>query len=104
MRENFGNTIENLVASQLKIKEDSAAKTVDGDPEHLCLVATKLLSFGVGGGVSGLLPAHETTKAPVEMVLEQKGVGRKVMRVWSTSSKCIEIYPGSRTQVNRTLN
>jgi protein-histidine N-methyltransferase len=78
--------IENLVASQLKIHEDSGAKTVEGgDPERLCLVAAKVLYFGVGGGVSDFLRAVEATKARVETVLERKeGVGRKVMRVWWT--------------------
>lgn len=80
---NSETPIENLVASQLKIKE---AKTVEGsDPGHLCLVAAKILYFGVGGGVSDFLRAVEATKARVETVLERKeGVGRKVMRVWWT--------------------
>lgn len=78
--------IENLVASQLKINEDCGAKTGEGgDPERLCLVAAKVLYFGVGGGVSDFLRAVVATKARVETVLERKeGVGRKVMRVWWT--------------------
>lgn len=56
-----------------------------GDPERLCLVAAKVLYFGVGGGVSDFLRAVVATKARVETVLERKeGVGRKVMRVWWT--------------------
>lgn len=83
---NLETPLENLVASQLKINEDSNAKMVEsGDPERLCLVAAKILYFGVGGGVSDFLRAVEATRARVETVLERKeGVGRKVMRVWWT--------------------
>jgi len=78
--------IENLVASQLKINEDSGAKAAEGgDPECLCLVAAKVLYFGVGGGVSDFLRAVEATKGRVETVLERKeGVGRNIMQIWWT--------------------
>jgi hypothetical protein len=91
--ENFGNTIENLVTSQLKI---------NGDPKHLCLVATKSLSFGVGGGVSELLPAHETTKTSVEMVLEKKCWKEGHVDLVDVIRMYREIYPRSRTQVLHT--
>jgi hypothetical protein len=85
-RENFGNATENFTVSQSKINDDSAAKMVEGgDLERLCLFPAKILSK--------FLHAHDATKARVEMVLEQKGVGRKAMRVWWTSFNCIEIYP-----------
>ncbi|KIM42252.1 hypothetical protein M413DRAFT_70611 [Hebeloma cylindrosporum] len=66
------------------LEDSSDAKTVEGDDrDRLCLVAAKILYFGVGGGVSDLLSAVEATKARVETVLERKeGVGRRVMRVW----------------------
>ena len=83
---NLETPIKNLVASQLKITEGPDAKAVKGgDSERLCLVAAKILYFGVGGGVSDFLRAIKATKARVETVLERKeGVGRKVMRVWWT--------------------
>lgn len=44
MRENFGNATKNLIASQLKINDDSAAKAVEGgDPERICLFPAKIL-------------------------------------------------------------
>ncbi|KAH9477610.1 Histidine protein methyltransferase 1 [Psilocybe cubensis] len=49
---------------------------------YLCLVAAKVLYFGVGGGVSDFLQAVEKEKAAVETVLERKsGVGRKILRL-----------------------
>ncbi|KII91284.1 hypothetical protein PLICRDRAFT_105373 [Plicaturopsis crispa FD-325 SS-3] len=53
----------------------------------LCLVAAKILYFGVGGGVSDFLravedPRHLGTAGSVETVWEQQaGVARRVMRV-----------------------
>ena len=80
---NLEQPIENLAATQLRINEEFEAKTVQGgDPEYMCLVAAKILYFGVGGGVSDFLHAVEVINARVETVLERKvGVGRKVMRV-----------------------
>ncbi|KIM43777.1 hypothetical protein M413DRAFT_68929, partial [Hebeloma cylindrosporum] len=70
--------IEDLGVSQLTLSNGGG-----GDAERLCLVAAKILYFGVGGGVSEFVRAVEATKARVETVLERKeGVGRKVMRVW----------------------
>jgi protein-histidine N-methyltransferase len=81
---NFEPSVEDLAAAQLKINEESEAKTVEsGDPGYLCLVAAKILYFGVGGGISDFLHGVEASNARVETVLERKiGVGRKVIRVW----------------------
>ncbi|TFK41589.1 hypothetical protein BDQ12DRAFT_389843 [Crucibulum laeve] len=64
--------------------------SVDDTPEadsYLCLVAAKVLYFGVGGGVSDFVNAVENARkdephGKVSTVWERKmGVGRKVMRV-----------------------
>jgi protein-histidine N-methyltransferase len=48
----------------------------------LCLVAAKVLYFGVGGGVEGFVRAVETEGGTVRTVWEhQQGVGRRIMRV-----------------------
>lgn len=52
------------------------------EASYLCLVAAKVLYFGVGGGVSDFLQAVEGEKATVDTVLERTaGVGRKIMRI-----------------------
>lgn len=59
-----------------------ACPAESADANYLCLVAAKVLYFGVGGGVSDFLEAVEKEKATVETVLERTaGVGRKIMRV-----------------------
>src|ERR1700722_1315230 len=48
----------------------------------LCLVAAKVLYFGVGGGVADFVRAVEDVKGNLETVWEHKmGVGRRIMRV-----------------------
>lgn len=50
--------------------------------DYLCLVAAKVLYFGVGGGVPDLEKVINSVRGHLETVLERKdGVGRKVMRV-----------------------
>jgi len=55
------------------------------EPHHyLCLVAAKVLYFGVGGGVSEFVRTVEGSpwKGKVETVWEKiAGVGRSVMRI-----------------------
>lgn len=75
-------SLEALASSQLSL----ASKA---DTSYLCLVAAKVLYFGVGGGVSEFLNAvkdHGAAEGGVETVWEHKlGVGRKIMRVrWAT--------------------
>ncbi|CAA7268519.1 unnamed protein product [Cyclocybe aegerita] len=49
---------------------------------YLCLVAAKVLYFGVGGGIPDFLETLRKVNADVETVLERTvGVGRKTMRV-----------------------
>ncbi|KAJ3498846.1 hypothetical protein NLJ89_g10170 [Agrocybe chaxingu] len=49
---------------------------------YLCLVAAKVLYFGVGGGIPDFLETLKNVNADVETVLERTaGVGRKTMRV-----------------------
>ena len=51
----------------------------------LCLVAAKVLYFGVGGGVQEFVRAVEDQGGTVHVVWEHReGVGRRIMRVeWS---------------------
>ena len=50
--------------------------------DYLCLVAAKVLYFGVGGGVPDFENAVHKIGGHLETVLERKvGVGRKVLRV-----------------------
>ncbi len=71
-------TLERLV-SDLNISESNSSES----RPHLCLVAAKVLYFGVGGGVSDFLQAVGGHKGRVEAVLERTaGVGRKIMRVY----------------------
>ncbi|KAF9480933.1 hypothetical protein BDN70DRAFT_876955 [Pholiota conissans] len=75
-------TLEGLVSS-LQVTDPPTTPTKKS--EYLCLVAAKVLYFGVGGGVSDFLQAVESQKGRVETVLERKaGIGRKIMHVsWS---------------------
>ena len=77
---------EQLTSSLLSISSPSASSPAT----YICLVAAKVLYFGVGGGVSEFMRAVEGTNSPgggaksgrVETVWEHKvGVGRNVMRV-----------------------
>ncbi|KAF8166259.1 hypothetical protein BJ912DRAFT_1034892 [Pholiota molesta] len=73
------STLENLVSS---LHVTDTPPTQAKKAEYICLVAAKVLYFGVGGGVSDFLQAVERRKARVDTVLERKaGVGRKIMRV-----------------------
>jgi protein-histidine N-methyltransferase len=48
----------------------------------LCLVAAKVLYFGVGGGVEGFVRAVEAEGGVVRTVWEHReGVGRRIMRI-----------------------
>lgn len=71
----------------------SGSNGEDGDGQGICLVAAKVLYFGVGGGVQDFVRAVEDgqhvqdesesrAQGSVETVWERKdGVGRKIMRV-----------------------
>jgi len=60
----------------------SCGSSDKGSKEYMCLVAAKVLYFGVGGGTSDFLKAVEGAKGTVNTVLERKtGVGRKIMNV-----------------------
>lgn len=78
--------LEQRVSSQLSI----SAPSVSSPATYLCLVAAKVLYFGVGGGVSEFIRAVEeaanagggTKSGRVVTVWEHKvGVGRNVMRI-----------------------
>ena len=70
-----------------ELVEKTANISLCGDMEvsktSLCLVAAKVLYFGVGGGVETFVKAVEDQKlGTVETVWERKeGVGRRVMRI-----------------------
>ena len=77
--------LEKLVITQLKIDDSSAPGQTakDGEQDYLCLVAGKVLYFGVGGGVADFLEAVGKAGGTAETVSEWKiGVGRKVIRVF----------------------
>ena len=49
---------------------------------RLCLVAAKVVYFGVGGGIHGFEKAIEGTQGETKTVYEQKaGVSRRIMQV-----------------------
>jgi len=76
-------SIETLISSKMQITDSDAETRVRSvQDDYLCLVAAKVLYFGVGGGVPDFLAAVEESKGKVETVLERRaGVGRKVMSV-----------------------
>jgi protein-histidine N-methyltransferase len=66
-----------------KVLSEGIRKTESG---YLCLVAAKVLYFGVGGGISDFIEAVQSRKpgrsGTVSTVLEKTaGIGRKVLRV-----------------------
>ncbi|KAI0074995.1 hypothetical protein K474DRAFT_1625223 [Panus rudis PR-1116 ss-1] len=67
--------------SESKLSLDSSKSGID--PGYTCLVAAKLVYFGVGGGVAEFIRAVEDDgKGKVEIIWEKKeGVKRSVMRV-----------------------
>lgn len=72
-------SLEDLASTQLALTPDARAS-------YLCLVAAKVLYFGVGGGVSEFLGVLKGHGGNSETVWEQKlGVSRKIMCVrWGT--------------------
>lgn len=81
----IGKTKEflNGLISSLAVSEKSAGEDTFGSScPYQCLVAAKVLYFGVGGGVLEFLKRIERRKGRAMTVQERKvGVGRKVMRV-----------------------
>jgi len=70
--------------SSLNISEQSAEEVTFEAPygPYQCLVATKVLYFGVGGGVLEFLKLVERRKGRAKTVQERKvGVGRRIIRV-----------------------
>ncbi|KAF4616929.1 hypothetical protein D9613_008568 [Agrocybe pediades] len=70
----------------IRLMQSACLGTADGtntaSKEYCCLVAAKVLYFGVGGGISDFLKAVESHRATCSTVLERKaGVGRKIMSV-----------------------
>lgn len=69
--------LEELVSGQLSISPTPSVST----PPYICLVAAKVLYFGVGGGVSEFVRLAES-RGRVEKVWETAvGVARKVLRI-----------------------
>jgi protein-histidine N-methyltransferase len=80
-------SLNGLFSSSLSISEKSAEEDTFGALcPYQCLVAAKVLYFGVGGGVLEFLKWVERRKGLAITVQERKvGVGRKVIRVkWTT--------------------
>jgi len=60
----------------------AATATAEASQHPLCLVAAKVLYFGVGGGVQEFVRAVEDERGTVHTVWEHReGVGRRIMRV-----------------------
>ena len=81
-KESLNSRISSLTISEEKSAED----TFGASCPYQCLVAAKVLYFGVGGGVLEFLKRIERRKGRAITVQERKvGVGRKVIRVeWIT--------------------
>lgn len=79
--ESLGSLVELLRAASL-----GPAEQPSSSGNYMCLVAAKVLYFGVGGGVTSFVKAVEEPKTGlggrVEVVSEHKdGVGRQIMQV-----------------------
>jgi len=66
--------------------EDKRHPGEDKEPGYICLVAAKVLYFGVGGGISDFIEAVQNRdsgrRGVVSTVLDKTaGIGRKVLRV-----------------------
>ncbi|PPQ74367.1 hypothetical protein CVT26_000685 [Gymnopilus dilepis] len=73
-------TLSHLVASQLQLEDAKAVKA--SGRERLCLVAAKILYFGVGGSVSDFVKKIEAKNALASTVWSSNmGVGRIVMSI-----------------------
>jgi len=72
----------NGLISSLNIFEKVAEDASEASCPYQCLVAAKVLYFGVGGGVSEFLEFIERRKGHAKTVQERNvGVGRRVIRV-----------------------
>ncbi|TFK68302.1 hypothetical protein BDN72DRAFT_950267 [Pluteus cervinus] len=68
-----GEALEDLVQGKL---------TISSENECLCLIAAKVVYFGVGGGVPEFIKLVEHNRGAVTTVLERRaGVGRKILGV-----------------------
>ena len=80
-------TLINLLKAALGRKDGQTLEEMTkdmevGTQETLCLVAAKVLYFGVGGGVIDFEKMVRNHGGQLETILEKKsGVGRRVMRV-----------------------
>lgn len=75
-----------LVQESEKLSLQDKESKGDREPQYLCLVAAKVLYFGVGGGISDFIEAVQNRESGqngvVSTVLEKTaGIGRKVLRV-----------------------
>ncbi|KAF9011834.1 hypothetical protein BDQ17DRAFT_1420241 [Cyathus striatus] len=78
-----GDGLDTLAERKLSIQESEAGKKEEG---YICLVAAKVLYFGVGGGVAEFVDSVESgsagRKGTIECVWERKeGVGRRILSV-----------------------
>jgi len=71
--------LDELASSRLSLNPTTTPQ------QYICLVAAKVLYFGVGGGISEFVRVAEKSgheRGKVETILERKGgVERKVMRI-----------------------
>ncbi|RXW25076.1 hypothetical protein EST38_g785 [Candolleomyces aberdarensis] len=78
--------LDSLISEKLSLTLTDGAKAKKSEASnYICLVAAKVLYFGVGGGISDFVESvekHQPGAGTVECVLEKvTGVGRKVLRV-----------------------
>ncbi|KAL4252026.1 Lysine methyltransferase [Pleurotus pulmonarius] len=85
---NRDRTYDMVLTSETIYRVESLSALIElmrksvGQHEYQCLVAAKILYFGVGGGVSEFVARVEGQSGRVETVWEKSaGVGRKIMQV-----------------------
>ncbi|KAF4563744.1 hypothetical protein EYR36_002985 [Pleurotus pulmonarius] len=85
---NGDRTYDMVLTSETIYRVESLSALIElmkkavGQHEYQCLVAAKVLYFGVGGGVSEFVARVEGQSGRVETVWEKSaGVGRKIMQV-----------------------
>ena len=79
---NSKESLDDLTISFPTISENLAEDTFGASCSYQCLVAAKVLYFGVGGGVLEFLKRIERRRGRAMIVQERKvGVGRNVIRV-----------------------
>ena len=82
-KQKHGNTSPSHSLAKLSLSEDSPHESLP----RPCLVAAKVVYFGVGGGIDEFERAVKAAGGQSETVLERHvGVGRRILRIhWGSS-------------------